>query len=260
MATKKTIEFTAKNAKAFTGWLKRFASVDKTLLLEIDGDSSQFIAKTYNEDHSVVKMSRIKFDDAGLTVKSLNETKRVKVGIFNIPRLNKIIEQFSDEEFSIVFNYQELMSDDNSTQYAAEVINLKSKSLKMNVDCTSLNIFKYLSDEIFINKIMKVDTIAQFPFNKDNIETVNSLCVLDNEDRFMHFAVEDNKIQVTGKTFEYLLKEGDYSNNGILKIFKTQYANIDIENYDADLAEDRIVFKSTDSDTVTVISMAIDKD
>jgi hypothetical protein len=54
MATaKKTIEFTAKNVKAFTGWLKRFSTIDKSLLLEIDQATSTFIAKTYNEERSV---------------------------------------------------------------------------------------------------------------------------------------------------------------------------------------------------------------
>ena len=88
--SKKTLEFTAKNAKAFTAWIKRFSSIDNTLLLEVDRSNSIFIAKTYNEEHSVVKMSSIKFDEAGFTVKDGTESKRVKVGIFNIPRLIKI--------------------------------------------------------------------------------------------------------------------------------------------------------------------------
>ena len=40
MAAKKTIEFTAKNAKNFTNWLKRFSPIDNSLLLEIDEKTS----------------------------------------------------------------------------------------------------------------------------------------------------------------------------------------------------------------------------
>ena len=43
--SKKTLEFTAKNAKAFTAWIKRFSSIDNTLLLEVDRSNSIFIAK-----------------------------------------------------------------------------------------------------------------------------------------------------------------------------------------------------------------------
>ena len=40
MNIKKSIEFSAKNVKEFTGWLKRFASIDNSLLLEIDEKTS----------------------------------------------------------------------------------------------------------------------------------------------------------------------------------------------------------------------------
>jgi hypothetical protein len=42
---KKQVEFTAKNVKAFTGWLTRFALIDNSLLLEIDQDKSTLIEK-----------------------------------------------------------------------------------------------------------------------------------------------------------------------------------------------------------------------
>ena len=86
-------------------------------------------------------MSSIKFDEAGFTVKDGTESKRVKVGIFNIPRLIKIIDQFQDAEFTLTIEYQELVGE-GETQFAAEKNLLKSKMLKMSVDCKSLNIFK----------------------------------------------------------------------------------------------------------------------
>jgi hypothetical protein len=41
------LEFSAKNVSAFSTWLKKFSSIDNSLLLEIDEDKNIFIAKTY---------------------------------------------------------------------------------------------------------------------------------------------------------------------------------------------------------------------
>jgi len=259
MATKKTIEFAAKNVKTFTNWLKRFSTIDNSLLLEINQDDSAFIAKTYNEERSVVKMSTIKFDDAGLTQqhsKKEKDTNRVKVGIFNIPRLIKIIDQFDDAEFTFKIEYQELIGD-NETQFAGEKLLLKNNYLKMNVDCTSLNIFKYISDELFTDTIAKVDKLGNFELTKETLEQINTLNTLDNENRFMNFEFKNNDIIVSGKTYELRIGETNKNENN-LSIFKDQYSTLDIENYNVELGEDRLIFKSKDSETTTVISKAED--
>jgi len=259
MATKKTVEFTAKNVKAFTGWLKRFSSIDNSLLLEIDQVKSMFIAKTYNEERSVVKMSSIKFDEAGLAAKSNKDPKRVKVGIFNIPRLIKIMDQFNDVEFTLTVEYQELVNEAD-TQYAGEKLLLKNKQLKMNVDCTSLNIFKYIPDALFVDSIATIDTIGSFELSKATLENVNSLNGLDSDHRFMQIAFNEGKVIVSGKSYERVIQDSELLVAAELSIFKEQFSTLDNENYDVDLGEDRLVFKSKDSETTTVISKAEDKD
>ena len=260
MATtsKKSIEFTAKNVKAFTGWLKRFSAIDNTLLLEIDQMKSTFVAKTYNEERSVVKMSTIKFDEAGLTTKVNKDPKRIKVGIFNISRLIKIMDQFNDDEFNITIEYQDLVGD-SDTQYAGEKILLKNKTLHMNVDCTSLNIFKYITDDIFNNNIAKAVQLGTFPLSRVTIEKINGLNSLDNEHRFMEFKFVDGTVVVVGKSYDIVIGT-QTATNADLSIFKEQYATLDIEGYDVELGDDRLVFRSKDSETVTVISKAEDRD
>ncbi len=260
MSTHKSLEFTAKNVKSFTAWLKRFVSIDNSLLLEVDIKTFSFIAKVYDEERSCVKKSSIKFDEAGLTINSTisKETKRIKVGIFNVPRLIKIFEQFNDAEFTLTINYQDIITDEAKVQYVGETILLKNKSLKMNVDCTTLNIFKYISDDLFDTTIAKTKVMDTFELTKMNLEKVNSLSVLDNENKFMEFKVNDNKVYVSGKTFEYLIEERENLKNASINVFKSQYANVDIENYDVELGDDRLVFKSKDSDTVCVVSATSD--
>lgn len=255
----KKIEFAAKNVKAFSSWLKKFASIDKGLLLEIDESESLFIAKTYNEERSVVKFSKIKFDEAGFVVKKSADPKRVKVGIYNIIRLMKVMDQFNDQEFSFIVNYDEITGD--TTEWAGISLIFKNKTLKVNVDCISLNIFKYISDELFNDTIAAIDNkLAKFKLSQEIIEKTNSLNALDNDYKFMEFKKSSN-IYVSSQMFDLLveeLQEKDEKENTI-NIFKEQFNSIDSESYNVIMGEDRLVFNSEDSSTIIVISM-VEKD
>jgi hypothetical protein len=260
MAAKK-IEFTAQNVKAFSSWLKKFTSTAKSLLLEIDENESIFFAKTYNEERSVVKFSKIKFEDAGLTVKPSKNPRKIKVGIYNISRLMNIINQFDNKEFSFIINYDEIVSDVN--EYIGISLILKNVNLKMTIECISINVFKYISDDLFRNNIATFDNIIPpFSLSSENVEQINSLCSLDNEYNFMEFKSAAN-IYVCGKIFDFLVEKRNEEWNGkenSINIFKEQFKSIDDEDYGVEMGEDRLMFTSShDLSTVTVISM-VEKD
>jgi hypothetical protein len=259
MAARK-IEFSAKNVKAFQTWLKKFVSIDQSLLLEVDENESMFLAKTYNEERSVVKLSKIKFDEAGLTVKKSKDPQRVKVGIYNIARLMKVMDQFGSEEFSFTVNYDEVTGD-SGTDFAGLNLILKNKTLKVNVECTSLNIFKYIGDELFETRIAALDeVVSKFELSSEDIEKTNSLCSLDSEYKFMEFKNGDN-VYVSGKSFDLLIGQNPVGENkeGSINIFKEQFDAIDSEKYNVQMGDDRLVFTSDDKNTTTVISM-VEKD
>ncbi len=248
------IEFSAKNVKPFTDWLKKFTKIDTALLLEVDEINSEFISKVYNEERSVVKLSRINFEDAGLKIKPSKDPKRVKVGIYNIVRLIKIMDQFNDDDFTFTVNYDEISGD--TVEFAGLTLLLKNKKLKMTVECTSLNIFKYISDDLFKDVISALDSVVTtFELSATNIEKTNSLCALDNEHKFMEFK-SGKGFHISGKTFDLLIGEDvNTDDENSISIFKEQFDSIDLENYTAKMGEDRIVFTSTSGSTVTVISM-----
>jgi len=258
MANKK-IEFSAKNVKAFSAWLKKFSSIDTALLLEIDESESQFLAKTYNEERSVVKLSSIKFDAAGFTVKPSKDPKRVKVGIYNIARLMKIMDQFGDEEFLFIVNWDEIEGE--TKEFAGINLILKNKKLKITVDCTSLGIFKYVSDELFKDRISAIDEVkVKFDLSQANIEQTNQLSALD-EGKFLEFKNGAN-IYVSGQTFDLLLNEKVDEHDGTedtIDLFKDQFNSIDIEDYVVQMGEEKLVFTSSDEFTTTVLSM-VEKD
>ena len=72
----------------------------------------------------------------------------------------------------------------------------------------------------------------------------------------MEFKIGDNKTIVSGKVYELSIGENTIKEPFVLSIFKDQFVSLDVENYDVNLGEDRLVFKSKESNTTTVISKA----
>lgn len=252
----KTIEFTAKNVKPFSDWLKKFASIEKSLLMEVDEENKCFVAKSYNEEKSVVKYSKISFIDAGFSLKKDSKDPQfIKAGIYNIPRIIKSLEHFLSGEFSFAIQYDEVL-DGNAKGLAGIALLIKSPSLKIKIECTSLNIFKYISDDLFKNAIAKTEAITSFEMSSSMIEKINSLCDLDKEYKFLEYVIRDKKVFVRGRSFELELAD-DGDKQFILSIYKDQFNKIDIENYNIELGEDKLIFRSKDSDTITVTSMVV---
>lgn len=254
----KTIEFTAKNVKPFSSWLKRFSSIENSLLLELNESSKCFIAKSYNEQKSIVKYSKISFADAGFTLKkeSIEGDTILKIGIYNIQRVMKSLDHFQTGEFSLAIQYDEI-DEGKEKELAGIAILLKSSALKMKIDCSSLRVFKYISEDIFKTRITQTNSILNFDLSSATIDKINSLCDLDKDYDFLDFVAKDKKVVVRGKSFEFALSEKE--GEGVLSIYKNQFNKIDIENYSVEFGDDKLVFNSKDSDTITVTSM-VEKD
>lgn len=255
---KEQIEFKAKNVQAFTTWLKRFDSISGSgsntpLLLEIDNSTHEFLAKTYNEEKSVVKFSRIKFEEAGFELETKTvPSVRIKAGLYSIAPLIKTLLHFS-EEFSVIFKYEEIKEDTNSS-FAVTSVLIKSESLKVGFECSSLKIFNYLADETFKNIICRLDEKVSFDLKKEDMIKIGSLVTLDKDHKNMEFVNKSSKVYVKSKSFELLIGVGN-KEEVKLPFLKAQFDKIDVENYRVAIGEDRMILTSQDSATVTVISM-----
>lgn len=246
----KTIEFIVKDSKPFTTYLKKFDSIDNTVLFEADLSKLSFITKSSNEERSAVKFGEISFQEAKFEIQS-KEKCRIKIGIYNISRLIKIIDQFQGE-FKFIIKYDEIISD-KKKDYAAVSILLKNKDLKFSNECTSLNIFNYISDELWNNTIKKIDEIISFEFSKENIEKVRALSELDKEYKLIEFNNKEGNLYVKGKSFEYLIVPSTNIKVNI-SFYKDQFDKVDVETSDVIMGEDRMLFSSKDTITDIVIS------
>jgi hypothetical protein len=253
MSKSKSITLMSLNSTNFINWLKKFNIIEKSLLLEVDTNEKTFIAKSYNDEKSIIKFSKISFEEAGFMLNS-KTTDFIKLGIYSIGQLIKSLNTFS-ENLTMTINYDTIKNDNGEDENAGLSILIKNDELKVKVECTSLNIFKYISDTLFKN-ICTTDEITRFDLSKEFIEKINNLLVLDKDYKFFEFIIKNNKVYIKGKTFELELAEnGD--EKALLSIYKEQFEKIDKENYNVIFGDDKMVFSSYDTDTTIVLSMAI---
>ena len=156
-------------------YLKNFAKIRPSLLIEIDTNLKAFVAKTFSEDRAAVRFSAIPFADCNMTVVSHDGEKelgqnRIKAGILiQLPKLIKIVERFGadvddkgNSNFDIDVDYDTLKNADNTTDFVATSISFSSNTLKMKMDGFRISELKYLDDDKFNNIVFNVHDAVSF--------------------------------------------------------------------------------------------------
>lgn len=237
-----------KNPQAFIEFLKRFSPMDKQILLEIENGDLK--CKYSTIEKSIVKYSSIKLDDVFSWTEEL-PAFRIKVGVYNVDRIVNAFKQYTwNDDVYLYVKYVEI----NAEQVAQELI-LESPNLEMTFPCTSLSMFKFqLEDDLILNKVMNKDTqIVSFPMDKETQSKVLSLCSLDSDNEIISFVSDEKNIKLKGKSFNLKISDTPAAKK-VSKISKNLYAMLDKENYMTYVLPSKIIFVSTESNTLTCIA------
>lgn len=159
-------------------WLSSFKQINDSLLIEVDTNNEQFVAKTHTTDKTIVKYGKLSFESAGLKVASVtgsdkkkvgleewnevNNSVRIKVGIFQvIDKFIKVVNRFSGTDgHKIIIKFA-------GADYVAQSVAFKSAALDMMVTCADIDEFVYISDDKFLNGIAAIDNPMSFEVNLD---------------------------------------------------------------------------------------------
>lgn len=283
------------SADPFVNYLKNFAKIRPSLLIEIDTNIKAFVAKTFTEDRASVRFSAIPFDKCNMVIventgESELGTNRIKAGILlQLPKLIKILEQFGSDtdksgnaNFDIVFDYDTLANKDKSTDFVATAITFESKTLKMQMDGFRISELAYLSDDKFNTVVFNVQDEVKLKLTSEVISTLiktSDIVKIDPRKDALIFYVEGNNLYVkdysgqsckSASSFVYQLgtleDAPDYPVSAT--IFREKFIQMmdkSNENYEIILGRrpladggyivDRILFDSLDSFTKIVISI-----
>lgn len=198
------------NSEPLVNYLKTFAKIQNSLLLEIDTELKVFVAKIFTRDRAAIRFSSISFEDCSISIVSDNckerGTDRIKVGILiQLSKLIKMIERFGADvdkegksDFIIRIDYDTLTSND-STDYIATTIAFENSYLKMKMDGFKITELFYLPDEKFKNDIFNVEDPVILPLSSETINSVikaTDIVKVDPLADIVRFYIEGNKVYV----------------------------------------------------------------
>lgn len=276
----------------FVNYLKNFAKIRPSLLIEIDTNSKAFIAKTFSEDRAAVRFSAIDFEKCNMVISEHdgeNELgdNRIKAGILiQLPKLIKIVERFGEikdesgnSTFDIKLDYDLLKNQDGTTDYVATSISFLSSVLKMKMDGFRISELKYLSDDTFNNVVFNVHDPVDFEINPGVITSIiktSDIIKVDPRKDALVFYVDGLDVYVKDtydkkKTPNFVYKIGQLSQKPDydiqVSIFREKFIQMmdktdetfkvilgRTKNADGSYDVDRILFDSLSSKTGVVIS------
>lgn len=198
------------SSEPLVNYLKNFAKIQNSLLLEIDTEMKVFVAKIFTKDRSAIRFSSISFEDCSISIVSDNSkdrgANRIKVGILiQLSKFIKIIERLgadvdkeNNSNFIIRIEYDSLVSNGN-TDYIATLIAFENSYLKMKMDGFKLSELFYLPDDKFKNDIFNVDDPVILSLSADTVTSVikaTDIVKVDPLADVVRFYVEDKDVFV----------------------------------------------------------------
>lgn len=208
----------------FIKWLKDFAAMSSSLLIEVDTEEQKFVSKAFTVDKALVRYSEINFADCNLELQEESDKlkERLKLCILlMLPKLITVCETFSTTDFSIEIEFEE--NQDLGLGAIGELISPSivfiSKSLMMKIDEGSPSAFTHLTDKIFNDGIHKAPdpiSVVISPEVIKNIISVSGILTGDPKKDFMIF--ETQKTSTGGKLFirdkerHYRYELGEFEN------------------------------------------------
>jgi len=229
----KSFRLRLKQPETLINFLVKFKSFDNNLLLEFKS-SNEIKAKAFNVSKSVIKIGTIDFKETFDQLDDQVIPENIRIRIFNIERLIKVLKSISKDEIDLVLgcNLEENLKEDI---YYVDQFVIITKNLKMTIPQGTETLIKYLSDDIINSKIGIDNFYFQLEFTKEFLDKLDLLADLDQDEKVkIESFINDTKkvLKFSGKNFN--LKSNDefeIKENSQILIDKRSLKYIDKENY-----------------------------
>jgi len=246
--TKKQVAtFKIKSPNNFISFLKRFSGIEKSLLLELTPDN--MLAKSHTPDRSTIKYSKISLSEVldGQVPAAL-----LKIAILDINKVVNVFRHFNEgDEIFLDISFDEV-----NDETIAFSMKFYTKALKITLTCADPIQFTHISSDALkrIVKSVADEKILEFPFPKAAFSKINSLCGIDSIDDLLKIKVTaEGEVFFKSKSFEYHILDVAAGKEADMAFYNNQFAFIDQEDSAFHLSQNKLLVKSTDSDTMIII-------
>jgi len=243
------ITFKIKSVNNLIAFMKRFSVIDKQLLLEIT--QQNVLAKSSTPDRATVKYSKLPIGDV-LEAKDGFTADLLKVGIIDINKFCNAFKHFAEGDEIFL----DVLTDKIGEDLLGIEIKLYTADLKITLPCQDVSLYPNITADSLkrIVKSVQDEKVIEFPFPKEVFSKVSSLCGMDSGEDHVKIRVStDGKVYVKGKSFEYHLLDVQGGTDIELAFKNNQFGFIDQEISAFHLSPNRMLVKSTDSDTLIVL-------
>lgn len=236
-------QFKIHSIQKLSSFMKKFSSIEKSLLFELSGD--RIIAKTHTPDKSVVKIGSMLITDM---MDLLTDKENVKIGLYAVDNFISAFKHFTDGEVKIEIQGETVGTDTVSTELKAF-----SKTLKISFPCASVSMFRYI-DSALATKITDVSTaLYSFRVDTEILSKVSALASLDSDNDTLTISSKNSQVSFKGKSFELSLPGITTTVDSDISFYKSHFSFLDKEDSEVFVTDNKIIFKSLITDTQTVI-------
>ena len=231
-----------------SSFIKKLLPIDKFIFIKIG--KNRTVSSVYFPERDAVKLVTVNSKD----VFDAQVDSPIKVIFYNGHKVIDALSHFNgDIEGSIKYNeYEgELMASD---------LILKNEDLEITISCAdpSLSFMEMSKDEM--SRAFAPDgKLFEFDLLTTHVDRMKSLFNLDKDEEVFTLSTSDKGVNVNGLSFNTTIThtfESDIPKSEVV-IYKKYLNLLDKENYKVIVCENKVVFKSLDTDTHLTIAVAI---
>lgn len=238
------------NAENLKTLVKKFLLMDSSIYLNISKDS--VYSNSYLPTKDVVKVCKYKLEDIfevdgdiENTIKITLHTGSVLIDdlkFFNIDKLNGTIEYYED-----------------GNECIAEKIIMQDDKRKITIHCADPEELGFISmtDDQVKRAFDTTNALYQFDLSSDELVALMALNARKKTQELFELYSDKNGVHACDSDYDSILDVSYTEDTNKILVFKHFLNRVDKENYTCIVCQNKIVFKSKDTNTVTGLNLAI---
>lgn len=236
-----------------SAFIKKLLPIDKFIFMKIAKDGTT--SSVYFPERDAVKLVNMPTKD----IFDIDITNPIKVSFYNGAKTVEALSHFNGNVQGRI-KYSEL----DGELMASDFI-LENSDLKINLACADPSLsFMELSKEEMTRAFGTDNSMFEFDLLTTHVDRIKSLFNLDKEEETFTLYLSDKGVSVKGTSYDSTVTTsyaGDAPVGSKVVIYKKYLNLLDKENYKAIICENKVVFKSLDTNTHLTVAVAmIDED
>lgn len=236
-----------------SSFVKKLLPIDKFIFLKIGSDRT--VSSVYFPERDAVKLVNVKTAD----LFTADVEKPIKVSFYNGTKVVEALAHFNGDIQGKI-NYSELDGELMANDFV-----IHDGDLEIRLACAdpSLSFMEMSKDEM--DRAFGTDgSLFEFDLLTTHVDRMKSLFNLDKDEDTFTLYVSDKGVAIKGSSYDANVVhqyEGDATVGSKVVIYKKYLNLLDKENYGVVVCENKVVFRSLDTDTHLTVAVAmVDED